>query len=194
MPNVLNLNALQHVPSIIASIVNWNAARYPQEYVHKLQSDLLTEELEETQKAFAENDLVEVCDGFGDIFYVAIGALWKQGLTVEQIQEGLDSVEEAMPELPPLPVAKLWWDMEPNLNTLILIALCAQRDLARVLHSDQASLDVIRAICTSNDTKAVKKTDAAVKANINKGEGFVPPTEAILTIIENVENYNDYKN
>ncbi len=43
--------------------------------------------------------------------------------------------------------------------------------------------DVCLAICDSNDTKEVKgKTLAHIKANINKGLGFVPPTLALQKI------------
>lgn len=49
-----------------------------------------------------------------------------------------------------------------------------------------AFYDVLYAICDSNDTKEVKgRVSATVKANISKGDNFVPPTKKLAEIYSN---------
>jgi hypothetical protein len=190
MQNVLNLESLQKIPNIIESICNWNAKRYEQEYSTKLTLDLLDEEIEEALFAADKGDDIEACDGFGDTFYVAIGGLWKMGYTAEKIGEMLDATEDFFSTAPPPTTATMhWFKRYPNNpNILSLVAYAAFEDLKHYVGGhDQAALDIIRAICLSNDTKPVVKTATDVKANTDKGAKFIAPTEAIETIISHVQ-------
>ena len=76
--------------TIIQRVVDWNSARYPQVYNHQLQVSLLTEEVQEL--AEAQESPVDTLDALCDITYVAIGAMWKLGLSPDQIAEALHIV------------------------------------------------------------------------------------------------------
>jgi len=177
--------------NVIESICKWNEARYDREFHQQLTLDLLEEEYEEVKKATIDKDRVELCDGFGDVFFVAVGAMWKAGYGIKDIEDIFDTIGEAS-HLPPLPVALLWLQLDFSNFTLTLAAFAAFTDLEAELESDQAALDVIRAICVSNHSKKVEKTASDVKANLDKGECYVPPTAKIEQIIEKVEkgHYN----
>ena len=178
----------------IKRVCDWNAARYPQEVSPALQRALLLEEIDETIDAIRAYDgsvasLVEVLDGCGDITFVAIGGLWKHGLTPEKIYPLVNHGWFA--SLPVIRWAKrrtklitylkerrdayasLPYDIVFNLLTLHVVAQ------AMPISTAYAADEVLGIICTSNETKTVKRTASDVKANIDKGQGFVPPTEAL---------------
>lgn len=184
MNNVLDLRKAFNVPNIIESICNWNADRYEQEYNHELTCALIYEEVSETELAINNDDMVEIADGYADIFYVAIGALWKSGGTPSDIGNILDDIEDIMP-VPPVSVCLAWLekDVSVSIPVLAMTALSAFGELSKLLNSDDAALDVIRAVCNSNNTKIAVKTEADTKANIDKGASYVPPTKDIEKIL-----------
>lgn len=194
MAKVLNLNNMLKQKNIIKSICSWNAARYEQVSNSKLTFDLLNEELLETGDAIATENLVETVDGLADMFYVAIGALWKAGLSARQIVKLLDSIEYELvrqdQELPLIADSLRSYEIEPDTDYLGLIALRALEWLESLVFSSESALAIIRAICDSNDTKIVKKTASNVKANIDKGKSYIPPTEAIIAILDAVAKEN----
>lgn len=73
----------------ITRIINWNKARYSQEYNQDLQIKLLTEEVNELVLSITDVDRL---DALVDIVYIAIGAMWKMGLTNEQIYAAIHIV------------------------------------------------------------------------------------------------------
>jgi len=75
--------------SAIRRIVDWNEKRYPQVYNKDLQNALLGEEIGEFFDAETE---VDQLDALVDTVYIAIGAMWKMGLSPEQIREALQTV------------------------------------------------------------------------------------------------------
>lgn len=182
------LQELLNTPSVVESICNWNAARYEQEPSHELTMALLLEEWQETEEAYATGQVIGILDGLGDVFYVAIGALWKTGLRHEQIQHLLDMVEETMPLMPSPSVALHWYQEDVQNPILAMLALSCLKRLEILLASDVLAMDVIRAICISNDTKEVKKTETGVKANINKGDTYKAPTEMLEDILVRVKH------
>ena len=111
----------------IGRIIHWNHQRYNQDFDHSLTFKLLDEELAEFNDA--ETD-VDKLDALVDIVYVAIGAMWKLGLTKWHINEA------------------------------------------------------IQVVCDANDSKTVRKTAAHLKANIYKGDFFVPPEPALQEILD----------
>ena len=195
MGNVINLSQkdqttlqeLMATPSVIEDICNWNKARYVQEPSHDLTMTLLLEELQETEDAYKSGDAIAILDGLGDIFYVAIGALWKTGLHHDQITRLLDAVEEKMPLMPSPAVALHWYQEDIQNPILAMLALSCLKRLEALLGSDDLALDVIRAICISNNTKTATKTDKDVKANIDKGALYTPPTEMLEDILQKVD-------
>lgn len=51
----------------------------------------LLEEFRETQKAFLDQDMVELADGLGDLIYVATGMLHKMGVSASNVVEAIHS-------------------------------------------------------------------------------------------------------
>lgn len=70
-------------------IIDWNAARYNQEYDATLLYNLLYEEIEEFY--VAETDVDEL-DALIDLIYYAIGGMWKMGLNARQIDAAIHVV------------------------------------------------------------------------------------------------------
>ena len=184
------LEQLLSTESIIESICNWNSARYEQEFNHDLTCNLLEEELGELGEAYEANDPVAALDGLGDIFYVAIGGLWKHGYDAKAITNIMDYIYQNTVALPNVAVCVYWYRTEAEVSPLASVALAAHDRMAKLLNSQDKALDVVRAICVSNDTKAVKKTASNVKANIDKGTSYVSPTEAITKIWESCNERN----
>lgn len=75
--------------NFIERICKWNNARYRQEYNYDLTLSLLKEEITELFDSAKE---VDTLDALVDIIYVSIGAMWKLGLSSEQISEAIYTV------------------------------------------------------------------------------------------------------
>lgn len=174
---------------IIQSVVTWNAQRYEQVYNAALTYNLLKEETDEGNT----KDAVTLADSYADVIFVAIGALWKTGLTPGQIASFLDDTMLTYTEgstlhetYPPLPILCAWFE------TVVDLAQ-TRRLLAYFVHAAYGSLatmggqtfadNVVLAVCKSNGTKVVKRTDPTVKANIDKGTDYVPPTADITALV-----------
>ena len=74
---------------LVKRIADWNELRYEQEFDRVLTVKLLIEEIAEFVSATEE---VDELDALVDITYVAIGAMWKMGLNVEQIHAAIHAV------------------------------------------------------------------------------------------------------
>lgn len=166
----------------ITRVCNWNAARYAREVNPALQRNLLVEEYNETVKAIEDSAIspakfVEVLDGVGDILFVAIGGLWKHGLSPKAIQFCVSRAIKSQP----LTNDELTVGILPNkydmYDNLAFINVASQL-------TDMSLDSILQCICTSNETKEVVKTDTGIKANINKGAGFVPPTADLEKLID----------
>lgn len=183
------------MPNIVQKCVAWNAARYDQVYDAHLAQKLLTEEILEL---FQATNPIDKLDAIGDIAFVAIGVFWKLGLSTEQIEDIFSTEEELLKTI----------DMEGiyvNCNNIqsfvfdvidenidysypgtalatygcFMVALGALSGMGM----QNYFYDVVMAICDSNDTKEIKgKTDPSVKANMVKGNSFVPPTAKLEEI------------
>ena len=77
---------------MINRICKWNAARYAQEDAPDLLVNLLEEELDEYGVAYVDNVEVDQLDALVDIIYIAIGGMWKMGLSAEQIEAAIHIV------------------------------------------------------------------------------------------------------
>jgi len=77
---------------VVRRIVNWNFARYEQIMNVALTNELLKEEVREFNEATTP---VDTLDALADIVYVAIGAMWKMGLSPGQIHDSLLAVCDA---------------------------------------------------------------------------------------------------
>jgi len=181
------LSRLLQAPSIVDSVCNWNAARYPQEPSPALSMSLLFEEFKELETAYSNEDRVAILDGLGDLFFVTVGILWKSGLSASEITSRLDTIEEMMPMLPPISVALHWYQEDSCQEVLFFLVLSITKQLEWLLGSEQLAMDVYRAICISNNSKKVEKTAKTVKANLDKGLHYKSPTEMLKKILTRSE-------
>lgn len=181
------MNLIDTIPRIEA----WNAARYAREYNEQLAIALLEEEINEAYTAllllqdlgltYEErlNAFCEFIDGLGDIFFVAVGVLWKldkqwsfsdvQWLAMTAHHE----FTEAIVLIPVDPIA----GVKQVLANVLAIA-------SNTL-SYEDFFEVVTAICDSNDSKAIHKVASDVKANSGshgKGPDYFPPTEVLMEI------------
>ncbi len=170
-------------------VIVWNKARYDQEYDPVLAMNLL---LEETQELFTAQTDIDKLDAVGDITFVAIGVFWKLGLSHEEIKAifhnmDLSTISAEQAYCYSLEVMDYLADRVDDIEgsyegcTLALHCTftCALMAL-RGLNMQHRFYDIVHIICDSNQTKEVKgKTPSNVKANIDKGTGYVPPTAAL---------------
>ena len=178
--------------------IDWNKARYEQTHNLLLSIKLLDEEVKELKAADSKVAILDAC---GDITFVAVGILWKVGMSDENIKEimygtnltTLDEEEALLKiatgyvNLVPLLVSEI-----PNyedaigvfyaLNSIFFMVLPAIRDLGL----QSKFYDVFGAICFSNATKTVHRVTPDVKANIIKGSNYKAPTEALEAILRSV--------
>ena len=182
--NVIDLKTVFETMTIVEQICHWNSERYEQKHDDSLTLNLLLEELGEIKDAMEALEFVEVLDGYADVFYVCIGAMWKQGLSAKDITDYLDVLQanEGTNQLAYTVQELRVGNLFPR--TLGNIALSCIRELGELLHSEEHAFDVIRAVCISNDTKRAEKVPSHLKANVDKGVGYIPPTDAICKIVE----------
>lgn len=183
--------------NIVQRCIAWNAARYDQVYDFTLAGKLLTEE---TMEMFRAEDPIEKLDAIGDIVFVAIGVFWKLGLKTEQIEDlfcvqdeylktlDLEQVYVSCNNIQSFIFDVLPEDLDGAYPGAALATYCSFLVALGALGGmgmQDCFYDVVMAICDSNDTKEVKgKTDPSIKANVVKGEGFVPPTKRLEEIYE----------
>lgn len=194
------LNQTEKLP-ITDRVIAWNMQRYNQEFDYQLAVKLI---LEETEELYSAITVIDKLDAIGDIAFVAIGVFWKLGLTDEFIRAMLYNKD--LRSLDVL-AAHDWlilcesnsFDVLPHeqgawpafslaTNALFITALGALRGL----NMQKYFYDVIHAIADSNDTKEIKgKVAANVKANISKGDSYVPPTARLQQIYDlHIKEFN----
>jgi NTP pyrophosphatase (non-canonical NTP hydrolase) len=132
------------------TIIDWNRMSISEDDMKKpelidLYFSLLKEEFGETKTAFKQNDMVELCDGLGDMYFVLVMLLelTKDQTDFTKLSEGL------------VPINKLLALAEPILENksvesvaYLMSALCRAMD-----YSHLPMYDVIGEICKSNYTK-----------------------------------------
>lgn len=183
--------------NIVQQCVAWNAARYDRVLNLELALNLLTEE---TNELFAADNIIEKLDAVGDLSFVAMGVLWKAGVPESIIAEimGIDSETNVSNgstlrlygtysaislDLPDLVDSS---DAFIAVNAALLGLWYCVFELRRI-GLQQEYFNIVKAICDSNDTKEIKgKVDPSVKANIEKGSSYIPPTMALQRIVEQI--------
>lgn len=178
--------------TIFERVAHWNAQRYERTYNNQLTFDLLLEEYEEWMEA---DRYVDRVDAICDMIYVAAGGLWKAGISSaeaamriknsSEIIEGLDNLTD---------VVAILYRLKHNLNEgmqihyLILVIVENLRQLHRMGFTARDMREALLIVCDANDSKKVVKTSSDVKANAgDKGEGFQPPEERLLKLMEEIE-------
>lgn len=184
--------------NVVRQTIAWNSARYDRVYSKELTMSLLVEEGTELQDSQSLTDVLDAC---GDITFVCIGALWKLGFDESEIENLIlksnlsgRPVEEVKNILtdnvinllysPKLRAIdnKLKLQEEASIIVGYLYAVLAQLDRINMQHE---FLPILKVIANSNDTKEIRsKTHYTVKANIQKGSNFVPPTAGLKKLLQ----------
>lgn len=184
---------VQNKVPVTHRVIDWNAARYEQEYDYKLAVKLL---LEETEELYEAATIVDKLDAIGDICFVAIGVFWKLGFTYEQIFDMLyvhDLRKVSMLEAHDWQIELQGYSFDiinhhlegawPGFNLAVYSLYITALGALRGLGMQAYFYDIIYAICDSNDTKEIKgKVAANVKANISKGDNYVGPEAKLMEI------------
>ena len=162
-------------------VSEWNAARYARLYNKELALSLLREEYKEYLEA---TNPVDRLDALCDMAYVAMGVLWKLDVSDEDMQTaGQHSVQVIsalldINELNPVVMTSTYLDVleyqkdYPPLVTMNFIITACFTEIHGMGVDPIAAMTIV---CDSNDSKSVKRVAPHVKANIDKGENFIPP-------------------
>lgn len=181
----------------------WNSLRYKQEWNPELFKDLLYEELVEYEEA---NTLVDKLDAIGDLFFVAIGGLWKLGEDPYNYLHNIDRhyyvpVIEAKYDKYPFANDDLKREVEFILTLttndyfhIHIVQLIKQLFMCfSHLKCNETQVEkVILAICDSNDTKIVSKLASSSKGN-QKSKSYIPPTKSLNEIAQEIQNAESQK-
>ena len=172
---------------VIEKCVKWNNARYNQEFSYDLSVHLLSEEIAELSIA---SNPIEILDAVGDITFVAIGVLWKLGFSENEIgnifsvlnSDNIRRTPELMGGYAEIDFIKNNTNSKERLKAFWLavhgVSTIASNYLF-AMNLEPFLFEITDIICDSNNTKSLSgdKTLANVKANINKGVSYIPPTE-----------------
>lgn len=176
-------------------VAKWNSLRYEQEFNSKLQSELATEEYDETVGAVSD---VERLDGHIDQIYVAMGGLWKLGLEAAEAYDFLNSATQygylVTCDLDYEEIMQCIGECIDNIEiatgprqamAIANIVALNYRALSLIGYTLEEQLKAAEIVCDSNDSKSVKKTATDVKANAgDKGALFIDPTPRLQTIVD----------
>lgn len=186
---------MNNIIDVYKSVAAWNAARYEQQLNLELAVSLLREEYKEWKDAKVA---VEKLDALCDISYVALGIVWKSGISETLLSEKLTSMQmaallhlDAVPGMRPIYnmaayIDGLEHDFEFGIIDSIALILhsCAFQAMYDYQLTPEQWISALEAVCVSNDSKVVVQVDASVKANAgNKGPSYVSPTAALTKIL-----------
>lgn len=177
----MNINTIHN------RIISWNAARYPQVFNKELQYNLAFGPDGEVQEFFDATNAVDRLDALGDIYFVAIGGMWKAGLDDQSILNTIQAELGTGSHIATFEECEAEFYHNPVTGFAKLIVRVMFEANGMGLDGVKF-LRAVNAICDSNDTKPVVKTDPSVKANIDKGTTYVPPTEALQNILAGVKH------
>lgn len=180
---------------IYLRVANWNSLRYEQKYDKNLTLSLLREEYKEWLEA---EKPVDHLDALCDMSYVAMGGLWKLGVTEGMNMQYEDATHDIISKIidtgvnPAYFVSTFLDSYEYNDTdsiaglTMHLVITCSLMQALSMGLTLEDFFDAMTIVCDSNDSKSIKKTAANVKANIDKGAYFVPPEAKLTKLLEKV--------
>lgn len=181
-------------------VVNWNQKRYNREHNKELSLLLLREEYKEWLDA---PNQVEKLDALCDITFVAMGAIWKLDVKPEThafaaqqsqiVTKGLLSINEFWPGYLIATILDTY-EYDGNYPAVHgyshIISFALMQALSMGLSYDDFERAML-AVCDSNDSKSVKRTDSNIKANDgDKGLLYFAPTQQLEKILENVNEFS----
>lgn len=178
--------------TVYTRVCAWNEARYKREYDKKLTISLLREEYKEYLEATTE---VDQLDALCDLVYVAMGGLWKAGVPDVTQQIHADNASRILEvlvnegEINPVYFIGTYLDVYEHLDNYpcaltmhsIITAACTQ--MTGLMLTLEQCEEAMLIVCDSNDSKAVKRTASNVKANVDKGEGFIAPEPRLKELL-----------
>ena len=173
---------------LLERVAVWNSKRYDQKYSHSLQAALIKEEVEELLEAETE---VEFVDAIGDIAFVAAGAFWKLNMTYNEVEKALNAAAQRVLAtldiglVDPRDILACTAGNANSMNPADFAATCfvTAHTISTAMNLNFRA--VLGAICDSNDTKSIKKTDHTKKANAgDKGTYYVAPTVALQKLLD----------
>ena len=186
---------------IYERVAGWNAARYDREFNVELLVKLLEEELKETTDAKTE---VDILDGRCDQCYVALGGIWKLGIDDELMSEAAGFAAVAIEKAVLSGLTEFNASIGLNIQALtskhlpdsamqkavILFSIVYLNHVAMEYSGLDAChvFEAMNIVCDSNDSKTVQKVAPDVKANIDKGAGFVRPEPALTELLFKVKS------
>lgn len=179
---------------IYGRVVVWNAARYEQEYNHRLAMSLLAEEHQEWYEAASD---VEKLDALCDTIFVAMGVMWKANvdatddIAMAKAALQIEKISSSNLLTPMALVTAILVDFDSDelgvdeAMRATILACCGEMANMGLTHGQQIA--ALLAVCDSNDSKSVKKTESHIKANGNdKGVTYFAPTAQLARILEAV--------
>lgn len=185
------------LPDIYLRVSTWNAKRYDQVHDLNLTCNLLTEEY--VDEYLESTEEVHRLDALCDVIYVALGAIWKENITNEQMNYDLLLASEMVRDLmeantlaPHFYIASLIQALKhevdmPKSTALMCIVNLALTQMQLELELDLAKCyEALNIVCDSNDSKSIPsdKVDPSVKANTDKGNFFVAPEPRLNKLLE----------
>lgn len=75
-----------------------------------------------------------------------------------------------------------------KIDALVDIIYVATGALWKLGLNEEQIYRAIEIVCDSNDSKKVEKVDSSIKANIDKGDSYVSPTERLTLLWKEVSN------
>jgi hypothetical protein len=178
---------------VLQRVGAWNAARYEQEHSLPLTVSLLREEQQEFLTAKTP---VDKLDALCDLVYVAIGALWKlnvqstdlNSVQAQAVQVVANQVEHnelwpAMYNSTYIDVLEFDHDYPMAMSLQLIITSSLTQMTGMGLDPEQCTQAML-IVCDANDSKSIKKTNADVKANVDKGPYFVAPEPRLQALLE----------
>lgn len=186
-----------NLPIIFERVCTWNSRRYDRTHVVTLTCSLLDEEY--STEYLESTEEVHRLDALGDTIYVALGGIWKEDVTDEQMNYDLVLASEMVNDLvkantlPPhyyIPAFRYALEHEvemPKSTALMCIVnLCLLQMQVEFNFTLEQCYEALVVICDSNDSKSIPsdKVDPSVKANTDKGNFFVAPEPRLQALLD----------
>jgi len=74
-----------------------------------------------------------------------------------------------------------------QIDALVDIIYVAIGALWKMGFSSEQIYTAIAIICKSNNTKSITKTESHIKANLDKGDTYIPPTEDLVKLLKEIK-------
>jgi hypothetical protein len=181
---------------IFKRVGRWNALRYERTIDTRLTAELLAEELGEFLLA---ETIVDTLDALCDLTYVAIGGIWKSSadnesidvcLTISQadMQRRLNNYMDRPITTIPLAILSVKNEDYDTVQVFTDIVVACMTEMMGLGLSTEQCKEAMLIVCDANDSKSVAKTPSHMKANISKGNDFIPAEPRLKDLLRCVKS------